>query len=298
MTSFIIKTLCIFITVVQCTEGCLYFETSPTMIDVGFTKSISINCTFRYTGSSAITNVTQITIVKSVRGVLDEIASIKRPLDDVDKSLNVHRCTDGFFDREDVSALSVRWRGPVPDDAGKYICTVKGVDNSGLPHEITETLSLAYNVSEELCRMDLITRKQSLTFFFYPPARYAGSNYYLSRILANSSQAESICQEYGGYLMEVDDDEEMQVANQLTYKHNVYSLIAGTDAGQEGTWIFPRSGRPVNVFYWEDNEPNDSYNGEDCREVRISERKPKVNDISCDWYLSFICEINEAMFKK
>ncbi|KAH9514070.1 C-type lectin 37Db [Bulinus truncatus] len=289
MSELFLSSLCIFAIVVLCTDGCLHFEANPTGINIGITERISFNCTFRYTENSAITNVTQITIAKYEQGNLTEIASIKRHQDVGETPFHSDLFTEEFFDREDVSTLAVHWRGLVLDDAGTYVCLIKGFDNSGLVHEVEETLSVTFNVSE-LCSV----AQKPLPYLFFPPKVHNGSYYYLSMYwVSNPTEAEEECLKLGGYLMEVDDEEEMEVASELLQPYDIWAtLIAGTDADQEGTWVFPRTGKPVPHLKWREDQPDNYLGNEHCIAIHFW-GKDEINDIKCTNHFSFICEVNE-----
>ena len=80
----------------------------------------------------------------------------------------------------------------------------------------------------------------------------------------NWFDAHDYCLEIGGYIVEIDTEEEETA---LLGAFNVYDQdywIGLTDADTEGEWIWADSGFSPKYTAWAKGEPNDMNNGEDC----------------------------------
>ena len=91
---------------------------------------------------------------------------------------------------------------------------------------------------------------------------YKGHRYVLVGPLPwNHTVAERTCEQYGGYLVEVDDDEEYNfLVSFLKDKpkpgSEQFGFISGTAKGHEGSYVFQHSGKPVTFFKWASGEPD------------------------------------------
>ena len=74
------------------------------------------------------------------------------------------------------------------------------------------------------------------------------------------------CVSEGGYLVEIDNQEEQDVLTKFLQmsKLKTWVLLGGTDVGKEGQWIGSHSGREIMDFNgWHKNEPSGHFN-ENC----------------------------------
>ena len=91
---------------------------------------------------------------------------------------------------------------------------------------------------------------------------YNGHKYIVSReFYRNIDVAQAICALFGGYLVEIDDENEYQFINKTLTDLNINDnfLIGLTDKGHKGTWTYlksPRSTTSATFFKWAPNEPN------------------------------------------
>ncbi|XP_055860854.1 C-type lectin domain family 4 member F-like [Biomphalaria glabrata] len=134
------------------------------------------------------------------------------------------------------------------------------------------------------------------SLLFQHPLIYRNSSYVISKFPFHSSEeAMKYCKAFGGYLAEVNDNNEYAAI--LNYLKNTPSseevLIAGTDSRKEGTWKFQRTGASVPVLDWNINQPDDWKNNEDCLSI-IKSQYYKMNDLPCDGSAAgynFMCEL-------
>ena len=79
--------------------------------------------------------------------------------------------------------------------------------------------------------------------------------------------ARDICEEYGGYLVEIDSQEESDelqkfyetnVQDQCMYEADSFWIGAknDTNTGKKGAWVSARTGDLLTYTNWYDNEPN------------------------------------------
>ncbi|XP_028447983.1 galactose-specific lectin nattectin-like [Perca flavescens] len=103
--------------------------------------------------------------------------------------------------------------------------------------------------------------------------------------------AETFCQTAGGNLASIHSDEEHGfIKNYIkqvtgTYRH---SWIGGTDAIQEGTWLWS-DGSKFNYKSFYVGEPNNCCGGENCLVMNSGNN---WNDLACTNQASFVCSKN------
>ncbi|GFN91419.1 mannose-binding protein a [Plakobranchus ocellatus] len=96
------------------------------------------------------------------------------------------------------------------------------------------------------------------------------------------------CKEIGGYLVEVDNQEEQAfVANFSKFIGNRLAYIGANDIQKEGTFVHYNSEKVMSDVKWVKGEPNNYGSGEDCLVIKTN----GLNDISCSRTSRYICEI-------
>lgn len=123
---------------------------------------------------------------------------------------------------------------------------------------------------------------------------YNNHDYIVSIPQWDSAQLANIqCQIFGGYLAEIDDQQEFDFLINF-FKGNVpkggYIYIGGSDHGSETKWTYINSGKPMTFFKWGATEPNDSSGGEDCVAINANY---EMNDLLCQRpeQNRYVCEI-------
>ena len=122
---------------------------------------------------------------------------------------------------------------------------------------------------------------------------HRGSKYFVSRTVSpfNIQAADSLCSMLGGYLVEIDDDDEFNFVLKFV-KHvggarNFFT--GGNDIEEEGVFKFWHSKRPVTFFTWgAASEPSNSLNNEHCIEIRFDH--DRYNDWVCNSKAKYVCE--------
>ncbi|XP_035859894.1 galactose-specific lectin nattectin-like isoform X1 [Sander lucioperca] len=104
--------------------------------------------------------------------------------------------------------------------------------------------------------------------------------------------AETFCQTAGGHLASIHSNEEhIFIRNYIkgvsgSYRH---SWIGGTDAVQEGTWLWS-DGSKMTYKSWNAGEPNNAGGAENCLEMNWGGEN--WNDGACTNQLPFVCSKN------
>ncbi|KAH9490616.1 hypothetical protein Btru_033829 [Bulinus truncatus] len=83
---------------------------------------------------------------------------------------------------------------------------------------------------------------------------FEGRRYYLIRHAASFTQssAQDVCRMYGGYLAEIDTNEEFNFVRKFLATNPNYKLVmtGGSDEEEEGKWVNIHSKTPLKVFNW------------------------------------------------
>ena len=103
------------------------------------------------------------------------------------------------------------------------------------------------------------------------------------------SKAEEYCKSGGGHLASVTSEKINKFLAQLLDNRNTKDIwIGATDQGVEGTFAWSDCSR-WGFTSWEDNQPNDLNNNEDCAELNIGRQSASWNDLPCESDKKFVC---------
>ena len=108
----------------------------------------------------------------------------------------------------------------------------------------------------------------------------------------NLQNANNACQASGGYLVEIDDDEENHFAFGFAKKigGSDHFALGGNDVKNEGKFVYFNSKKPVPAHVtWLRGRPNNAGGREDCMEIWLSQGG--LNDIPCEAKVKFMCEV-------
>ncbi|GFN80609.1 collectin-12 [Plakobranchus ocellatus] len=130
--------------------------------------------------------------------------------------------------------------------------------------------------------------------FYVPSAVYKNEKVYtLTRRneVFNLEKMNNKCKEMGGYLVEIDDAEELEfVASKVASITKNLVYIGTNDVDEEGKYVFYNSKKPLpDGLKWKAGNP-DNYGkdpGEDCVNLTVA----GMNDLNCTSNGRFICEI-------
>ena len=153
-------------------------------------------------------------------------------------------------------------------------------------HSVLESLDTRAKVLSRLMAIDL--------------SQYTVSDVYKNRSVYIASRwsgydlqdVDTECGEQGGYLAEIDDNEESQFVFDFGAEVGGTDrfLVGGNDVVSEGEFVYFHSGKPVPAnLTWMAGEPNNIGN-EDCMVFWIPEGG--LNDVPCNYGNNkFVCEI-------
>ncbi|KAK3773820.1 hypothetical protein RRG08_009767 [Elysia crispata] len=172
------------------------------------------------------------------------------------------------------------------------------VDGSSFSEKGWKTLE---NKVKEL-RANLSSFKQNINRKFLKFGIGASDEFQVSRIhqgreylltkkweLFNIAKANKYCRKFGGYLVEIDDEDEMTfVQNCLdTDDDEVHFWTGVNDIDKEGKFVFYHSKKPVPKLKWAHGQPDNYGDIEDCAEII----RDGLNDLPCNSGGRVICEI-------
>ncbi|CAB1346371.1 unnamed protein product, partial [Coregonus sp. 'balchen'] len=109
-------------------------------------------------------------------------------------------------------------------------------------------------------------------------------------VWATWSTAESYCSQHGGNLVSVHSPDQQVFVQDLVRRHTDQPVwMGGYDAAQEGMWLWS-DGSAVDHFYWEEDEPSNSGQGENCMELHTGAGQG-WNDVSCGELRFYVCSM-------
>nr|XP_019930721.2 perlucin [Crassostrea gigas] len=120
---------------------------------------------------------------------------------------------------------------------------------------------------------------------------------FVTHVANDWTESEFFCRLLHSNLAEIETQEEgtfLQSQARIHTHENRDShgfWIGGTDAVEEGKWIWITSGHSFTYSHWAPGFPDDYHGNEDCLELFKDERF-LWNDEKCDHRMSFICELS------
>ncbi|XP_045569200.1 uncharacterized protein isoform X6 [Salmo salar] len=105
-------------------------------------------------------------------------------------------------------------------------------------------------------------------------------------VWATWATAESYCSQHRGNLVSVHSPGQQMFVQDLVRRHTYQPVwIGGYDAAQEGMWLWS-DGSAVDSFYWEEDDPSNSGQGENCMELHTGELVEEVSIYDVLWETS------------
>ncbi|XP_052079665.1 natural killer cells antigen CD94-like [Mytilus californianus] len=113
--------------------------------------------------------------------------------------------------------------------------------------------------------------------------------YYFSDVEKTWDEARLMCKGYESMLAEVGSSDENDFLKNIATVCDKSYWLGGDDKLSEGTWIWASSRTKFLFTDWDDREPNNYNDGEDC--IRIARKFDfKWGDAECSKKYRFICE--------
>uniref|UniRef100_A0A2C9KFP9 C-type lectin domain-containing protein n=1 Tax=Biomphalaria glabrata TaxID=6526 RepID=A0A2C9KFP9_BIOGL len=168
-----------------------------------------------------------------------------------------------------------------------------------------ENLQLKVNSTEDRVRiLDNFNKLKSseqnnlTNALFVVSPTFQGKQYLLikNQLYITANLAEVLCGVFGGYLAEVDSEEEFRFIrdNLLALRLFPHIITGATDERQEGVWINRHSKTPAKFINWGPGQPS-SGTRENCQSYATNGNTWYMNDLTCtvdtDITVGFICEV-------
>ncbi|KAH9510372.1 hypothetical protein Btru_042937 [Bulinus truncatus] len=142
---------------------------------------------------------------------------------------------------------------------------------------------------------NMATSRQAM---FISSGYYQGRRYWLTRYssLFNPTYSQTICMTYGGYLAEVNTNDELQFLRNFVMANGwsfSFAMLGGTDEGHEGRWLYMHS-RTLVPSLWYPRQPDNAGGTEHCQ-CLYKFMGWGLNDYVCSIAggVRFVCEIPE-----
>jgi len=262
----------------------IHILATPTAIHDGFTKYLTVNCSFMHGPGSDFSTIMSIILSKTSSpsdSNYNEIASVTAFSNgNVDVTDALGATVSGHLESNSESFIAYEWKYPSSTTEGMYKCEAYGMDRKGHPRNTkmeTTVTEQAVNLNMVLVNMkhmdneidELLQFKQemmarlddSMGALMAASANNNGRMYYLSQpITKNTAVADSLCRLYGATLVEIDDKAEFDflVSQFNTVMGDDSVSLGASDRTKEGTWSFLSSGSPMTWFNWASGNSNDA----------------------------------------
>uniref|UniRef100_UPI003AAF7558 CD209 antigen-like protein C isoform X3 n=1 Tax=Centroberyx gerrardi TaxID=166262 RepID=UPI003AAF7558 len=116
---------------------------------------------------------------------------------------------------------------------------------------------------------------------------FGSSCYYISSKRRSWDQSRQACLQREADLVIINSREEQDFLSQFA----VAAWVGMTDRDEEGIWTWV-DGTPVisDRLQWAPGQPDDTFGGEDCGDIRVMPNFIGLNDYNCSAITSWICE--------
>ncbi|GFO04590.1 macrophage mannose receptor 1-like [Plakobranchus ocellatus] len=131
---------------------------------------------------------------------------------------------------------------------------------------------------------------------FHISDEFKGKRYFMTKTNKsfNISDADAVCQFYGGYIVEFEDADEIEFVFDFVTKvdqgglHYTGVILRETDQ----THVYYHSGKTVQTELWGQGEPNNVGGNEDCAVLTEAQnaRGHRLNDVDCGVLGKIVCE--------
>ncbi|XP_055865366.1 uncharacterized protein LOC129922673 [Biomphalaria glabrata] len=326
----------IFISCVTILEAAIITNVVPTTLSVGLSRNLKVECLFSRGENPTMSYLISLSLYRSANKTDSEliyIASINSFDADVQAAKVEDSIAkfSGQINNKNESFLRVVWEFPDLNKSGVYKCEANGINTLGKAvtlsstavvigvrpdnEQLVETLQkLTQNMENLQSRMNSTedhvrildnfnklrsSEQNNLTnALFVVSPTFRGKQYMLikNQLYITANLAEVLCGVFGGYLAEVDSEEEFRFIRDNLLALNLFRFVVtgATDEKKEGVWINRYSKTPAKVFNWGPGEPNGG-NNENCQSYGYYGNNWYMNDLGCSVYtafaVGFVCEV-------
>ncbi|XP_013076174.2 uncharacterized protein LOC106062451 [Biomphalaria glabrata] len=307
---------------------------TPQTVNVGLTRNLQVECLFSTQRHPTITLLMSLSLYHSqdkTESGFRYLASVNSSDEEVhaDKSEDSKAIYTGRLN-DDESFLRVVWEFPRSNHSGVYKCEVSGLnvtrkavslsstaavadaqpDNQHLLEEmhkiikVVENLQARMNSTEK--RVDALDNLRKLksneqndimnALFVVSPV-FQERKYLLIRnqLHITAYLAEVLCGIFGGYLAEIDSEQEFLFIRDKLLALSLFSItfFGATDEKHEGLWINRHSQTAAQFIKWGPGEPNGGVH-ENCATFVFHTNDYYVDDFSCGGVhagIGFVCEV-------
>ncbi|KAK6963505.1 nucleolar pre-ribosomal-associated protein 1 [Biomphalaria glabrata] len=318
-------------------EAAVITNVEPPTLTVGLSRNLKVECLYLQGQNPAMSYLMSLSLYQAADKTESDfsfIASINSFDSDV-QAENVEDSNakfSGQINNKNESFLRVVWEFPKLNRSGVYKCEANGIntlgkavtlsstavvigvrpDNEQLVHTLQkltqnmENLQSRMNSTEDHVRiLDNFNKLKSseqnnlTNALFVVTPSFQGKRYLLikNQLYITANLAEVLCGVFGGYLVEIDSNEEYRfIRDHLLSLHMFYCVLTGaTDEKQEGVWINRYSKTPAKYLNWGPGEPN-GRGKTNCQSYGYYVDSWYMNDIPCsllaDCPVGFICEVD------
>ncbi|XP_059146627.1 uncharacterized protein LOC131934584 [Physella acuta] len=310
----------------------IHIEANPNNVVIGMTRYLEVKCSITRGRGFSMDSLISIIISRSTNTELTnfkELASLTMFIQQVQikdvSELNV--LATGKIDNNGESYISLVWEYPDATKSGIYQCEAHGVDQTGHPAFVNSTVvvsnsrpdieslageikSLASMIEHLTYKMDILMHGQLLltnwrdswmsvaeNMLFEKSFSYIDRRYLLSKTtrFSNSTNEESVCNFFGGYLLEIDTEEEHNfiITNVTSLAHGFARVhFSPTNEGHLNVWKNRHSNTTVTYFKWDTGYPTMASNL-NC--LILSPPTWLMREEYCNYfseeYSGYICEV-------
>ncbi|KAK0054413.1 collectin-11 [Biomphalaria pfeifferi] len=318
-------------------EAAVITNVEPTTLTVGLSRNLKVECLYSQGQNLTMSYLMSLSIYHAMGKTESDfsfIASINSFDSDVqaEKLEDSNAIFFGQINNKNESFLRIVWKFPKLNRSGVYKCEASGINTLGKAVTLSSTAvvigvrpdnellvdtlqKLTQNMEILQSRMNstedhvrILDNFNKLKFseqnnltnaLFVVSPTFQGKRYMLikNQLYITANLAEVLCGVFGGYLVEIDSDEEYRfIRDHLLSLHMFYCVLTGgTDEKREGVWINRYSKTPAKYMNWGRGEPNGG-NNENCQSYGYYVDSWYMNDIPCsllaDCAVGFICEVD------
>ena len=189
---------------------------------------------------------------------------------------------DNKDDDEDCirSTLNWKWRDKDCNMLHKSICEIEPTKDTGHTTSTTTTVTTS-TTSYRTTTTPIPTCPSDWTL-------YMNHCYYQDYVDRSWYNAQSNCNNQGGYMLSIETTEEFEFIKRAF--HAGVSWLGGTDAAMEGVWVW-ESGAHLTFTQWEPDQPDNTNNG-DCMAMNKAWNTWQWDDQGCANKYKSVCEID------